>query len=640
MRRLRAISPKGWIALTLYVVAFGLLSLGGWARKWWIVAIAIVLLIAAAVLLQLALRDASDRARRRVPWIIIGFGAAAVVAGVLGLFGAPVPGGVGLGGLCAVFLGAGHRLTEFRRDAGTNALRSGKRISAVCALAFVGGLVLCFTSSSRWLIFTAGGLLFAPAGLTLLSEGVLRRESKWLPIAFWPALALLLAGGWAVGYALDMDPGSAVIFAVAVGVLILAIASSTQADVLLVVTFIGIFWASQPSGTATDDLPEPTDGQRALVALGDSYMSGEGASEFLEKTNDAGGNQCRRAPQAYPRRLFTDGKAGNLEALVFLACSGDETKDLQRKLPRLERKIDKRLNPQLVVVSIGGNDAGFAKIATACLAPGSCAERGQIWLDQLQSVARKINDTYVKIRKTVGMDVPVLAVPYPVPVRARPCPYSSLTVDENRFLQRFVKQLDGAVHHAADAAGVAYLGRMRGVFYRTHLRVCDRADEEDVGVNFVRFNSVGGAVDQLIDPRIWLHNSFHPNETGHEQMTAVLARWIAHHHPARHKRPDPTEFTPFTPPSLAAVMGPEVGHYCRDGSHEQPRYCGYGDYSWALAKVAGGFAALTPALLFLVGGWWVLALLYLRWWRGELLPAIREWWRRRRGGPTAPVTTG
>jgi hypothetical protein len=85
LKPLRALSPKGWIALGLYAVAFGLLSRGGWARDLWLVAIAIGLLVAAAVLLQLALKDAAERARRLVPVLIFAGGAAALAVWWIGL---------------------------------------------------------------------------------------------------------------------------------------------------------------------------------------------------------------------------------------------------------------------------------------------------------------------------------------------------------------------------------------------------------------------------------------------------------------------------------------------------------------------------------------------------------------------------
>jgi GDSL-like Lipase/Acylhydrolase family len=607
----RAISREGWIALGLYVVAFVLLSGGGWARQWWLVVIAAVFLVAAAVLLQRALQELPKNKRLVVPALIIGVGVVAIgVWGIGSRLGA-VPGGVGLAGFCAVFLGIGHLLTELRsRD--SKALLHGVWISCGSAAAFGVGLAICLTASSVGLVLVALGLLTAPVGMTMLSEGVLREPRGWVRPAAGAAVLLVPAGAWAVGYALQLGPLLAVLLVLALGGLILAIASSTLADVLLLVTIIGLFWASQPSGTASDDLEPATGGQPALVALGDSYISGEGASEFLEGTNDAGGNQCRRAPQAYPRRIFLDERAGHLERLAFLACSGAETDDLRaEQLPRLKQMLGDGLQPRLVVVSVGGNDAGFASIATACIAPGSCADRGQLWLNDLPSVARKVYDTYVAIRETVGMDVPVLAVPYPVPIRERPCQYSAFGADESRFLQRFVVRLDRAIGQSAESAGVEYLGDMREVLTRTRLRVCDRIEEKDIGINLIRLKSVSGAVEQLLEPRIWLHNSFHPNETGHEQMSHVLARWIANN-PSPPVGHDPTGPPVVTGRSLATVMEQEVGAYCGDERRGEPDYCGRGDVSWALAKVAGAFGALTPALLFIVGGWWALALLILQ----------------------------
>ena len=69
----------------LYLVAFGLLSRGGWARDQWLVGIAVVLLVGAAALLQLALNDAPERGRRRIPLLIIAGGATAVGVWLIGL---------------------------------------------------------------------------------------------------------------------------------------------------------------------------------------------------------------------------------------------------------------------------------------------------------------------------------------------------------------------------------------------------------------------------------------------------------------------------------------------------------------------------------------------------------------------------
>src|SRR5205085_4642070 len=37
------------------------------------------------------------------------------------------------------------------------------------------------------------------------------------------------------------------------------------------------------------------------------------------------------------------------------------------------------LHPDLVLVSIGGNDSGFGNLVKTCVGPGDCTETGQKW---------------------------------------------------------------------------------------------------------------------------------------------------------------------------------------------------------------------------------------------------------------------
>ena len=208
----------------------------------------------------------------------------------------------------------------------------------------------------------------------------------------------------------------------------------------------------------------------------------------------------------------------------------------------------------------------------------------------------------------------MLAVPYPVPIRARPCAYSQLSRTEHRFLNGFVKQLDGAIQQSARDAGFYYLSRMVRVLSRRKLRICD-APEDDVGVNFIRVKSVSGVRDQMLEPNTWLHNSLHPNDTGHKAMAKVLAAWIRDHRNPSAK-PDPRDTPdPFVPATLDSLLGTDAGTYCRESSSEHPRYCDRDDASWALTKAAGVLLEATPALLLLLAGWWLWWLPVLKWTR-------------------------
>jgi lysophospholipase L1-like esterase len=89
------------------------------------------------------------------------------------------------------------------------------------------------------------------------------------------------------------------------------------------------------------------------VALGDSYSSGTGTGDYFDEA-------CMRSDEAYPR-LLADGLGAEL---AFEACSGATTSDLlSEQLGSLDAETD------LVTVTIGGNDIGWAEAVTACITP-------------------------------------------------------------------------------------------------------------------------------------------------------------------------------------------------------------------------------------------------------------------------------
>ncbi|MER5746724.1 SGNH/GDSL hydrolase family protein [Streptomyces sp. NPDC059913] len=90
------------------------------------------------------------------------------------------------------------------------------------------------------------------------------------------------------------------------------------------------------------------------VALGDSYSSGVGSGSY-----DSASGSCKRSSKAYPA-LWA---AANAPAsFSFVACSGARTGDVKSgQLGPLSSATD------LVSISIGGNDAGFADVMTTCV---------------------------------------------------------------------------------------------------------------------------------------------------------------------------------------------------------------------------------------------------------------------------------
>ena len=125
------------------------------------------------------------------------------------------------------------------------------------------------------------------------------------------------------------------------------------------------FTAVGPSAYSAPQAPSLPAG--GYVALGDSYASGVGAPPYAKGTNVQmeNGNKCKRAMAAYAHQVAD--KTG--KTLDFGACSGAWTKHFyEARTPWKEPAQLDHLNATtgLVTFSIGGNDAGFAKILSEC----------------------------------------------------------------------------------------------------------------------------------------------------------------------------------------------------------------------------------------------------------------------------------
>jgi lysophospholipase L1-like esterase len=112
-------------------------------------------------------------------------------------------------------------------------------------------------------------------------------------------------------------------------------------------TFAGPTTAPAASNSTTLD----------YVALGDSYSAGVGAGSYV--TSDP---SCFRSSRAYPV-LWA---AAHASSFSFNACNGARTTDvLAQQLGPLSRRTD------LVSISVGGSDSGYARVMASCVLPGT-----------------------------------------------------------------------------------------------------------------------------------------------------------------------------------------------------------------------------------------------------------------------------
>jgi hypothetical protein len=315
----------------------------------------------------------------------------------------------------------------------------------------------------------------------------------------------------------------------------------------------GLVDRADPVADAISD--EVAEQSVTMVAIGDSFVSGEGARRFLEGTNEVGGNQCRRAPTAYP---FVVASALDMN-VISTACSGAKIADLSTcgqmwprgrrcrdsgwqtlpddvpldpsgalpQLVELDRRLvdgptDRRLDVDVVVVSIGGNDVGFSAIVKACLLPRGCDERREFWLNRVDGLRPELERLYADVKERFP-EAQVVVMPYPMLVDQntnRSCDLG-LSKSEREFVIDFIDKLDGVIESASAAAEVRYLGEATGVFRGAKL--CDNP----AAANHLRVVPPAGSKLGRYAPGTWIPGSMHPNELGHERTAGVLCEAVA-----------------------------------------------------------------------------------------------------------------
>ena len=513
-----------------------------------------------------AVVQGDDRLR---PWTFpchtSGLVAAAGVA--VAVAGAALDNGTALlAGVLAAYFGSGYLLMRLRTYTGAGRRARVKWgagvLIGVTVLTVVGLLALEATPKAALLVASA---LFAPIGLSLLAEPAIRelqgpRRKDVLTVALVGAVLFVADVGIAVA---RLETAWIAYAFVALGLLIAAVVSSTQADIAIVIALVALMGFTPSSDDKPDALTPQAGQQNVLVALGDSYLSGEGADVFYDEGELEPANDCNRAPTAWAamagrtKRLF--------DSVAFLACSGARTYNVRHvevptpagvrpnapqsnepgtqldQVTTLRKRLGGKLDPSLVVVSLGGNDAGFSTIGAMCLGPGDCSEKRALFEDNLPDVGDALAATYDEIRRAFP-DAPVLVSAYPAPIhtedgKAKTCDEVALSRKDMEFIRGFVTKLNATVHRAAASKRFYFLGEMEHALADSHLQLCDEENGNRPGINFIGLRSVGGIAEQRFNPANWYHNSLHPNERGHAAMLQVFEQWRATH-------PDPPRDAP------------------------------------------------------------------------------------------------
>lgn len=140
-----------------------------------------------------------------------------------------------------------------------------------------------------------------------------------------------------------------------------------------VTAFISAVLLGSASVVPAQASPEPAPAH--IVALGDSYGAGVGASDYEPITE---GNCWRSRHSTAQVVADTLLNAGYPVEFTNVTCSGATINDLRRPYHGVVQLNALRLDTLLVVLQVGGNDIGFADVVTQCLAPNTSCTNGAI----------------------------------------------------------------------------------------------------------------------------------------------------------------------------------------------------------------------------------------------------------------------
>lgn len=267
-------------------------------------------------------------------------------------------------------------------------------------------------------------------------------------------------------------------------------------------------------------------GPAEVVLLGDSFAAGEGAGSY-QPVDGVAESLCHRSAAG----LLSE--AADSAVIHNFACSraGLSALGAAQQMPGhgnegIAAQLDQMrgLRPDLVLLYVGGNDAGFAGLLQACLvASESCA--GDASLRQTtERMLRDLRSPLTQLYAEVGTaaEAPVLVLPYPRLFGTAEEDCGRLSPEELSFGLEVTDALNSTIEQAVKSAGhphVRYVDALadsfdsRGACSADPLVVTAR-----LGPLLTAAASESAAQEVL-----------HPTEEGYRVLTDDLLQWMEEH---------------------------------------------------------------------------------------------------------------
>jgi lysophospholipase L1-like esterase len=260
--------------------------------------------------------------------------------------------------------------------------------------------------------------------------------------------------------------------------------------VAMVIALAGFVTVGAPTAAAG-----PT-GTLQYVALGDSYAAGIGAPPY-DLTD-----RCLQSNKGYPALLDPKGR---IDLQVNATCPGATTTEVAvKQVPKLTPSIE------LVTLTVGGNDLGFADLAGTCLdgTPAECQLAIQMALGGLRDLYSNLTALYGEVAKKAAPEALIVVTGYPHLLE----PTAPFPPELIAALNFATDELNGTIRKAVSAADAVDPTRDNFVY----VDVTDAFEG----------HGIGSLDDPFINSPTGVVEDFHPNAAGYRAYAKAISTAI------------------------------------------------------------------------------------------------------------------
>lgn len=287
----------------------------------------------------------------------------------------------------------------------------------------------------------------------------------------------------------------------------------------------------------------PENVPHAVVALGDSTMSGEGAGNYTPDTNGAKDDWCHRSPQAMVQHV----KLAGVTKIFNFACSGTNAQGIELAGPHPGEPsqaaqlgaVASQYRIDAVLVAVGANDdPQFGSLLTNCVnaiftaaKPGCGKQVDPQWQNRVNALVPKVVAALRDVRRVMiehgypDSAYSLVLQSYAAPVspdmlrdlqNVGGCP---LRTDDLRWVQdRGVPVLNDGIRRAAQQGGARFLDLSRA---GDGHEACTGGQEwfTRLTVNWQDFQDAARYAHAL-------QQSFHPNAAGYTAFARCMSQFL------------------------------------------------------------------------------------------------------------------